>query len=193
MDLILEAAAAAAAFLFLTVGVFADSPVLKRIDAALEKIISPMKTRRWSAFWTGITYFGGLWGIILVSFIALFASNFDPVFIIRGIAAVAGVSAVVQALKMLVARARPEKLPWRDHELEFSYPSGHTAAATALYGLLAVVFAVPAGILWLCAAILAILLIAFSRMALSVHYASDILGGLLLGVLGLLAAFTLPL
>lgn len=85
-------------------------------------------------------------------------------------------------LKPLVARERP---CWADQGVEllvpeprdYSFPSGHTyaafTAAAALYyyhrkaGLAAFVFAS---------------VIAFSRLYLFVHYPSDVLGGLLLGL-----------
>lgn len=63
--------------------------------------------------------------------------------------------------------------------LDFSFPSGHTAAS---FAAVAALFFAKEGTIWKPALILA-LLIAFSRMYLYVHYPTDILGGILIGTL----------
>lgn len=71
-----------------------------------------------------------------------------------------------------------------------SFPSGHAQAALVGYGVLLAVFLplVPrAARRWaLAAGILMTLLIGFSRIALGVHYVSDVLGGYLAGAAWLL-------
>jgi len=74
-----------------------------------------------------------------------------------------------------------------------SFPSGHMVRTVVVYGLLAFVvrrlavsrvvraLAVPV-------AVLIIVLVAFDRLYLDVHWESDVVGGLLLGAIGLLAA-----
>jgi len=68
----------------------------------------------------------------------------------------------------------------------YSFPSGHTMAATLLYGLLAV-FAI---LLWkgwhwrmlaILGALLAISLVGFSRIGLGAHYLTDVLGAIVVG------------
>ena len=85
-------------------------------------------------------------------------------------------------LKPIIARPRPFVAQGVDilikEPMGFSFPSGHTgssfAAASVIYfynkkrGLLALILAT---------------LIAFSRMYLFVHYPSDIVGGLILGII----------
>ena len=91
---------------------------------------------------------------------------------------------VVLLLKWLVARPRPFLVDLSIVQLSSgvggSFPSGHTGDAFAIAMVLVLVFrrwvvAVPA-LLWA-------LGVGWSRMALGVHYPSDVLGGILLGTL----------
>jgi len=73
-----------------------------------------------------------------------------------------------------------------------SFPSGHVVRAVIAYGLIA--FVVQRLAPWPLARTLAIpvatlliLLLAFDRLYLDLHWESDVLGGLLLGAIGLLA------
>ena len=74
-----------------------------------------------------------------------------------------------------------------------SFPSGHVVRAIVVYGLLA--FVVRRLAPWTLARTLAIpvatliiLLVAFDRLYLDVHWESDVIGGLLLGAIGFLSA-----
>ena len=102
-------------------------------------------------------------------------------------------------LKNTVARPRPyaDELSiffsyWQEigHGLEnevFSFPSGH---ATAAFGAMTAVFwCGNKKYSW--SAFLLALLIGFSRVYIYVHYASDILGGMLIGLLAGTAAYLL--
>ncbi|WP_137870952.1 phosphatase PAP2 family protein [Sphingopyxis sp. 2PD] len=84
-------------------------------------------------------------------------------------------------LKLGFGRARPDVIDHLDHQTSFAYPSGHATSAAVVYLLLA--WLAPPR--WRAAAwtlaIAMILLNAFSRIMLGVHWASDIVGGTLLG------------
>ena len=85
-------------------------------------------------------------------------------------------------LKHLFARVRPCDVNTAIQLLiprpaDYSFPSGHTAAAFAATSAL---FFAGEKKLWKPALILAVL-IAFSRLYLYVHYPTDILGGMLIG------------
>jgi undecaprenyl-diphosphatase len=78
-----------------------------------------------------------------------------------------------------------------------SFPSGHTQSALVGYGILLLVFLPVIARRWrpvlAVAAAIVVLLIGFSRIALGVHYLSDVIGGLLVGSAWLLlmtAAFS---
>ena len=99
------------------------------------------------------------------------------------IASVPGGMLVNVALKHTFERARPHFEEPILTLTTYSFPSGHTMAATVLYGLLACYFARRATswggrlLPFLLAAVM-IGLIAFSRMYLGAHYLTDILAAL---------------
>ena len=101
------------------------------------------------------------------------------------------------AIKLVFHRARPDA--WLHiHETDLSYPSGHAVTAVVFF----VGFAILA---WhaplprpLAAAVVTALLVCavgipWSRLALAAHYATDVIGGLLLGTAFACAAFALIL
>jgi undecaprenyl-diphosphatase len=94
-------------------------------------------------------------------------------------------------IKTTVHRARPHFADPVATAVGKSFPSGHTQAATVGFGLLVLVFLpyLPARTrpwAWVGAALM-VALVGFSRIALGVHYLTDVVGGLLVGSAWLLA------
>ena len=100
--------------------------------------------------------------------------------------------AVYQTSNTIVARPRPpvEQL---EEVINFSFPSGHMAAAVTFYVGMVIVLSwhsvsrsvrLTAGVV----ALLAPLIVGTSRLYLGVHYVSDLLAGALLGLLSVAAA-----
>ncbi|HZC53336.1 MAG TPA: phosphatase PAP2 family protein [Mycobacterium sp.] len=102
-----------------------------------------------------------------------------------------GSSLLNNLIKATVDRARPHLPDPVEIAHGTSFPSGHTQAATVGFGILVLIFLPLArrGLRpWLyAAATLAVALIGFSRIALGVHYLSDVLGGIVIGAAWLLA------
>lgn len=113
------------------------------------------------------------WSFVVV---ALFVADRRPdalLFFVTVIVAMAG----NRLLKELVARPRPDLRPSPESTSTFAFPSGHAANTLALAGA---VYLIAPNATWrrrvLVVGSLSVVLVGFSRVAISVHYPSDILG-----------------
>lgn len=101
------------------------------------------------------------------------------------------------SLKVLVQRARPA---WDDPLVQlatYSFPSGHAAASTVFYGALCLlVFQCTGSRTWRAlaagVAVFMVLLVCASRLVLGAHYPADVIAGICVGMLCLLAWQRLP-
>lgn len=126
---------------------------------------------------------GFIWIIAAIAF--LFFKKTRKMGIMIGVALLVGLILGNGVLKNLFARIRPFDIenalitdPLIGKPLDFSFPSGHTMASFEAATVMLTQdkrFGIPALVL--------AILIAFSRMYLYVHYPSDILGGIIFGVL----------
>ncbi len=105
-----------------------------------------------------------------------------------------GSSLLNNVVKLVVHRARPHLSDPVAVAAGKSFPSGHAQAAIVGYGILLAVFLPIIGRRWCLLAItvaaLLALLIGFSRIALGVHYLSDVIGAYLIGTVWLIGMVT---
>lgn len=90
-------------------------------------------------------------------------------------------------LKLGFARPRPQLFEWGTHAVSSSFPSGHAMNAVIVYGTVAYLVARlqsshATRLLTLASAAIIILLVCVSRVYLGVHYPSDVLAGLVVGL-----------
>jgi membrane-associated phospholipid phosphatase len=100
--------------------------------------------------------------------------------------AVVGAAALETVTKVIVGRARPVFSDPVAHAAGGSFPSGHAMTSLTVFGV-AVIMAERRRRETVAVAVVAVAAVGFSRMALGVHYLSDVLGGWLLGTAWLLA------
>jgi membrane-associated phospholipid phosphatase len=101
-------------------------------------------------------------------------------------------SGAYRATTLLVHRDRPDVHRLESLPVNASYPSGHTAAAIAVYGGLALLITsrisslAPRVLIWLIAVAIPVY-VAFARMYRGMHHPLDILGGVVIGIAALTA------
>ena len=103
------------------------------------------------------------------------------------LAATAGSILLNNVLKLYFDRPRPEVFERLTHTASSSFPSGHAMSATVVYGTVGYLLARLQKHAWsrtltLLLAVLMIVSICFTRLYLGVHYPSDVLAGIIIGL-----------
>jgi undecaprenyl-diphosphatase len=90
-------------------------------------------------------------------------------------------------LKMGFGRPRPQLFDWGTHVVSWSFPSGHAMSSAVVYGTVAYLAARLQKKHWhrvvtMLVAVVLIALIGFTRLYLGVHYPSDVIAGVIIGL-----------
>lgn len=161
-------------------------------DHTLEQFLEYVRTPLVVAIARGVTLLGD-WQVvgglaIIITVILFFRKEYKNASLLAG--GVAMGELVLLALKFGFGRDRPPEGAFYSH-YHLSFPSGHAFMGTVLWLTLGYILThsdTERKYLWaICVAIT--LLIAVSRIVLSVHWFSDVVGGLLLGLFWFLLWF----
>ncbi len=103
------------------------------------------------------------------------------------VAATLGAMVLDNLLKIGFDRPRPQIFEWGTYAVSSSFPSGHAMSSVVVYGTVAYLAARlqqngRSRILTLTLAAIVVLLICTSRLYLGVHYPSDVLAGVTIGI-----------
>jgi undecaprenyl-diphosphatase len=179
--------AAAAGFLVLAEEVSAGEE-LARFDVAFAAALRRSTSDQWEQFFTWVSWFGSrevLTAVTVVAAAALFLAR-RPVLAAGWLIAQAGGGVLNLALKAAYARTRPEFADPMLAASSGSFPSGHAMGTFVLVGFGAYILARrvrswTAALAIATAALAWCLLMAFSRLYLGQHFASDVVAGLVAG------------
>jgi undecaprenyl-diphosphatase len=161
------------------------APLLVRLNARdrelmLRCVIAPTAPRRSRLAWTAVTHLGGSGSTVVAAAVPWFQCCELHEGSRVALATLVASHLIVQLMKRTVVRSRPSGaglLAAIREPDQFSFPSGHAAAAMSVavgYGTAFPVLALP---------LLALaMLVGFSRVRLGVHFPGDVLAGQAIGV-----------
>jgi membrane-associated phospholipid phosphatase len=175
-----------------------DGGAVRGIDQA---VIGAVRARALVAplGWLGTaTELGSTWWVaILAAAVALVEIAARRLWLGLAAAGTIGLASLANsAIKIVVERPRPDQLPPLVVEPGYSFPSGHSLSAMVAYGVIAVLVARTSLPAWLRVVAIAGLgtligVVGLSRVYLGAHYPSDVVGGYLVGLAGVVIFATL--
>ena len=158
---------------------------LLKMDGEILLFIQDHIRQEWMDwFWKAVTHLGDggvFW--ILLGIILLFSKKTRPAGVAALLALLVGPLHTNVCLKNIVARIRPYEVVeglrlMIERQRDYSFPSGHTSASFA--AACALVRTLPKK--WGTVCMILAGVIALSRLYVGVHYPSDVLGGMVVGI-----------
>jgi undecaprenyl-diphosphatase len=165
----------------------ADVGLVRSVEALRTPLLDTLSVPAAELGNTGVVIVGGVVASVLA--VAVLRRWRPAVFLVL---AIAGETLLFMAIASITGRSRPP-VTHLDAQLPptSSFPSGHTAAAVALYGGIAVLVLGATRAWWrwlvLATAVVIVVLVAAARLYRGAHHLSDVLGSVLLTVPWLLA------
>ncbi len=173
-----------------------NSGIIVSADIRTENLLAVFRSAKLTKIFFWITALGK-WQVVLIFAVATILILWvwrKRFYISPLLLSLVGGGAFTFIGKIIFHRARPETALYLENS--FSFPSGHATISVAFYGFIAYClirnikkWKYKVNVFF--AALVAILLIGFSRLYLGVHYASDIWGGYLAGAIWLIIAISL--
>lgn len=164
--------------------------LVRYIDEPVMQWILSIRTTELTNFFLFITDFGSTFVIltlaIVLTLFLIAASHVQRASLLWFL--IIGASSMMFIAKAFVQRARPAEDLALIHETLFAFPSGHATMAIVFYGFVAWSLyhsRTALRALFVLSLAIFITLIAFSRIYLGVHFATDVIAGLVLGGLWL--------
>jgi undecaprenyl-diphosphatase len=187
-DALAWAAVAASAAGFAAVSVLVASGRLLGFDAGVLGWVDSVRTPWLTELMRSVTHLGDGWTLGLLSVVAsclLWRSGHRRATVFL-LCVSAGAGLLDNGLKLAFARERPDLALRLARAAGFAFPSGHAMASAAVYAALARVAGGAARCWgrWLLPVLATVLVVGVgcSRVYLNVHFASDVVGGWLLGL-----------
>jgi undecaprenyl-diphosphatase len=181
--------AVAGTLAFAQLGEFVQKGGTQAFDVAILRWLGAHRTTLLTQAAVELTYLGtGTVVLMIVGVAALFLWHTEHKHSARLLlAAVAGNIILNGVLKLVFHRARPDVFVWQTTAVSSSFPSGHAMSATVCYGTVAYLVSRLQKHTWsraltLTGAVILILLICMTRLYLGVHYPSDVIAGIIVGL-----------
>ena len=174
---------------------FENSESMLTLDANLAKYAFDVRVDWLAIFFFYFTKLASFPYVISLALIAIAIAVYlkKYIYIISILITLIGTGATIIIGKNYFERIRPVDYSYYQ-EYSYSFPSGHSMAAVAFYGMIFYLIIrnnLSHRLFWFVAGIVFILLIGFSRIYLGVHFLTDVLAGYVLGLLWLLLGISI--